>query len=114
MRKLIQTVSVTAKEEDTTRFFQLEYCVIAKDAYVEGMTTETYGIEILKKEKTKSGTLKVEYRKVFDVFCTQAEAVNCAYLLARNTVTPVSLRDILEQMIGTDSIDCEEYEILAV
>ena len=113
-RKLIRTVTVAASEENETRTFHLEYYVIARETSLEGGAFETYGIEVLKREKTEFGSLRVEYRKVFDVFCTEREAREAAQLLARNTVTPVSVRDILEQLIGTEDIPCEEYEILAV
>lgn len=113
-RKLIRTVTVSASEENETKEFCLEYYVIARETFLEGGAWETYGIEVLKRSKTEFGSLRVEYRKVFDIFCTEAEATDAAHLLARNTVTPISVRDIVEQLIGTEDIPCEEYEILAV
>ncbi len=105
------TVSVTENEE---RSFVLEYSILQKETYVEGNCEKTYGIEVLKKENTHFGTMRIEYRKIFDIFCTEQETVNVIDILADNTVTPTSLYDIIEQFIGTDEIECEEYEILAV
>ena len=105
------TVSVTENEE---RSFVLEYSILQKETYVEGNYEKTYGIEVLKKENTHFGTMRIEYRKIFDIFCTEQETVNVIDILADNTVTPTSLYDIIEQFIGTDEIECEEYEILAV
>lgn len=106
--------AVVNVEEDAKRSFILEYFTLEKETYVEGESHNTYGVEVLKREKTALGTVRIEYRKVFDVFCTEEEAINAANLLADNTVTPVSLKDIIEQLIGTDEIEYEEYEILAV
>ena len=106
--------AVVNVEDDVKRSFILEYFTLEKETYVEGQSHNTYGVEVLKRERTELGTVRIEYRKVFDVFCTEDEAINAANLLADNTVTPVSLRDIIEQLIGTDEIEYEEYEILAV
>lgn len=112
-RKTIRKASVSI-DEGEKRSFVLEYSILEKEIYIEGARAATYGIEVLKREKTILGTLRVEYRKIFDIFCTEQEAINAANLLADNTVTPVSCHDIVEQLIGTDEIECEEYEVIAV
>ena len=101
-------------EENERRSFVLEYFVLEKETCVESRPYNTYGIEVLKQERTEAGTMRVEYRKIFDVFCTEQEARSACHLLADNTVTPVSVHDVIEQLIGTDEIECEEYEIMAV
>lgn len=113
IRKQVRKVTVSVAEEEK-RSFVLEYCVLEKEVYIEGNSAKTYGIEVLKREKTSPGTMRIEYRKIFDIFCTEQEARNAVDILADNTVTPTSLYDIIEQFIGTDEIECEEYEILAV
>lgn len=92
----------------------LEYYTLERETLVDGTGANTYGVEVLKRSSPSSKVLKVEYRKIFDIFCTETEAVEAALILAENTVTPVSLRDIIEQFIGTDEFECEEYEIAAV
>ena len=113
IRKPVRKVVVNTEEEKKRRF-TLEYCTLEKEIYVEGDSHYTFGIEVLKRETTDAGTLRIEYRKVFDIFCTENEAREVANILADNTVTPVSVRDIIEQFIGTDEIECEEYEVMAV
>ena len=113
IRKPVRKVVVNTEEEKNRRFV-LEYYTLEKEIYLEGDSHYTFGIEVLKREATQSGTLRIEYRKVFDIFCTEAEARTAANILADNTVTPVSVRDIIEQFIGTDEIECEEYEVMAV
>ncbi len=113
IRKAVRKVVVNTEEEKKRKFI-LEYYTLEKEIYVEGESYNTYGIEVLKQETTDFGTLRVEYRKVFDIFCTEDEARSVANILADNTVTPISVRDIIEQFIGTDEIECEEYEVMAV
>ena len=113
IRKPVRKVVVNTEEEKRRKFI-LEYYTLEKEIYVEGESHNTYGIEVLKRETTELGTLRIEYRKVFDIFCTEDEAKNVANILADNTVTPISVRDIVEQFVGTDEIECEEYEVMAV
>ena len=113
-RTKMQTVTVTTDSEGEKKSFTLEYYVLSGDARTDGVSARTYGIEVLKQSRTAYGTLSVEYRKIFDIFCTEQEAMQAAHILARNTVTPVSVHDVIEQMIGTDEITCEEYEIAAI
>ena len=113
IRKPVRKVVVNTREE-SERSFTLEYYTLEKEIYLEGESKNTYGVEVLKREKTSQGTLRIEYRKVFDVFCTESEARRVADVLADNTVTPISVHDVIEQFIGTDEIEYEEYEVLAV
>ncbi len=112
IRKSVRKITVNVTDHEA-RSFVLEYFTLEKETYVDGISYNTYGVEVLKQEKTPFGTMRVEYRKVFDVFCTEDEAKKVANILADNTVTPVSVHDVLEQFIGTDEIEYEEYEILA-
>lgn len=111
IRRAVRKVVVNTEEERKRKFI-LEYYTLEKEIYVEGESYNTYGIEVLKRETTDFGTLRIEYRKVFDIFCTEAQAKMAANILADNTVTPVSVKDVVEQFIGTDEIECEEYEIV--
>lgn len=113
IRKAIRKVVVNIQEE-RERNFVLEYYTLEKETYAEGESRNTYGIEVLKRERTNLGTMRIEYRKVFDIFCKEQEAINAVNILADNTVTPISVHDILEQFIGTDEIEYEEYEVIAV
>ncbi len=113
IRRQIRKVVINIQEEKS-RSFMLEYYTLEKEIYLEGEAHNTYGIEVLKRENTEQGSLKIEYRKVFDIFYTEAEAREVANILADNAVTPISVHDIIEQFIGTDKIEYEEYEIMAV
>ncbi len=115
IRKMVKQIAVNVGEkEGEIKNFILEYYTLEKEVFIEGNSHATYGIEVLKREKTEFGTLRVEYRKIFDIFCTETEAQRAACILADNTVTPISVHDIIEQFIGTEEIEYEEYEVLAV
>ncbi len=114
IRKLVQKTTVTVDEGETVQCFVLEYYTLERAEVIDDICANTYGIEVLKRSRPNDSTLRVEYRKIFDIFCTEAEAKEAAFVLAANTVTPVSVCDIIEQFIGTDEITCEEYEVIAV
>lgn len=113
-RKLVKKATVTVNEYGAAQSFSLEYYVLERETNVDGTGTNTYGVEVLKRSNPNAKTLKVEYRKIFDIFCTETEAVEAALILAENTVTPVSVCDIIEQFIGTDEFECEEYQVAAI
>lgn len=114
IRKLFKTVHVNSDSEAGNSEFDLEYCLLEKEIVLDSFSVNTYGVEITKIYKNKDNTLCKEYRKVFDIFCTQSEAEAVLEKLARNTVTPVSLLDVLENMIGTGELVNEEASFLAV
>ena len=113
IRRVVRKVVVNT-EEEKKRSFILEYYTLEKETYVEGSSHNTYGVEVLKRENTDQKCLRIEYRKVFDIFCTEDEARRVANVLADNTVTPISVHDVIEQFIGADEIEYEEYEVMAV
>ncbi len=98
MRNLVKTVYV-ATEEPGTEFF-LDYYILEKEVQVEGKSALRFGLEIYKRAKRADGSAYGEYRKIFDVFQTEAEADAVARLLASNTVTPISMKEILEDLLG--------------
>ena len=114
MRKLFQTVHVNSESEIGNSEFDLEYYLLEKEIQLDGFCVNTYGVEISKCSKDENKVLHKEYRKVFDVFCTQKDAEEVLEKLARNAVTPISLLDVLESMIGTGDLVNEETSFIAV
>ena len=99
MRKLIATTNVATDEGEET--FSLDYYILEKEVSIEGITVSRFGLEIYKRAKRKNGTGYAEYRKIFDLFATEQEAEEVLRLMARNTVTPISMKDILEDLLGS-------------
>ena len=113
-RKLYQKVQVSSEGVGGKTNFDLEYYVLEKEVTIDGMCINTYGVEISKLFKGDDGVVYKEYRKVFDIFCTEREAEAVLKKLARNTVTPISLLDVLENLIGTGDLINEETSFVAV
>ncbi len=111
---MVQKTTVTVDEGNSTQSFALEYYTLERETIVDAACVNTFGIEVLKRSHPSTKALHVEYRKIFDIFCTEDEATEAALVLAANTVTPVSVCDIIEQFIGTDEFAHEEYEVIAV
>lgn len=113
-RKLYRTVNVKSLSEAGNREFDLEYYMLEKEIKLDGICVHTYGVEICKVCVDDDKVAHKEYRKVYDVFCTQGEAIEVIEKLARNTVTPISLLDVLENLIGTGDLINEEASFEAV
>lgn len=114
MRKLFKTVHVNSESEIGNSEFDLEYYILEKEIKLDGFCVCTYGVEISKCMRGEDNVLHKEYRKVFDVFCTRKEAEEILEKLARNTVTPISLLDVLENLIGIGDLVNEETSFMAV
>lgn len=113
-RKFYKSICVRCESDLGKREFMLDYFLLEKDVRIEGFALNTYGIEISKREKTSALQNYTEYRRVYDIFCTEAEAVAALKKLCENTVTPVSLLDVLEDMIGVGELVNEERLVRAI
>lgn len=99
MRRPLETVQVVAENGDSNGF-ALDYYILEKEVKIEDRNVKRFGIEIYKRGRRANGTPYIEYRKIFDVFATAEEAAEMLRLMARNTVTPISMQDVLEDMLG--------------
>ncbi len=97
---LESSVSVISEGQDLNngKSMQLEYYLLESDAgYMDGTGYEKkYGIEIIKKEN--SGVTEDEF--VTDVCNDRLKAKALLERIARNTVTPMELKFILDDMVG--------------
>lgn len=108
MRQLFKTVPVSAAEERETDFF-LDYYLLSKELQIEDCSVVRFGIEIYKRGRRPNGNRYFEYRKIFDLFGTAEEAVEVLELLSRNTVTPISLQEVLEDLLGVADFTGEAF-----
>lgn len=114
MRKLYKTVNVNSECEGDKHEFVLDYYILLKEVQIEGYCVNTYGIEICKKSKRENNSSYFEYRKIFDLFCSESETMHVIDKLARNSVTPICMQEVLEDLIGTGDFVSEEYLVAAV
>ena len=113
MRRLVQTVHVDEAPNEYAAF-SLDYYLLQKEVTLEGRTFNRFGLEIYKRAFRKDGTPYIEYRKIFDVFHTEAEAEQMLLQMARNSVTPISMKEILEDLLGNTEFTIEELYVEAV
>jgi len=113
LRRLITTTTVQ-KEAGVHEEFSLDYYVLQKEVIIESHAFERFGIEICKRARRSDGTPYIEYRKIFDLFHSEAEAIEVLKQMARNSVTPISMKDILEDMLGVTEFTGEELYVEAV
>ncbi|MBP3337633.1 MAG: hypothetical protein J6L59_04420 [Clostridia bacterium] len=113
-RIFYKSVSVMCESDDLRKDFILDYYLLEKDVKIEGFSVNTYGIEISKREKKSEKQNFCEYRRVYDIFCTKDKALETLESLVRNTVTPVSLLDVLEDLIGVGELVNEERLVRVV
>ena len=106
MRHLFKTVNVEGIPGECEPF-SLDYYLLEKEVCIESKCMNRFGVEIYKRARRIDGTAYAEYRKIFDVFQTAEEAIQVLELMARNTVTPISMKDILEDLLGIAEFTCE-------
>jgi len=114
IRKLYKTVNVSSECDGEERKFWLDYYILEKEVEIEEFSVNTYGIEICKRSKREDNSSYFEYRKIFDIFCTEEETVDVINKLARNSVTPICMQEVLEDLIGTGDFVSEEFLVAAV
>ena len=114
MRRLYKTVNVSSECDGDKHLFVLDYYILEKEVEIDGYSVNTYGIEICKKSKRENNSSYFEYRKIFDIFCSEGETIDVIEKLARNSVTPICMQEVLEDLIGTGDFVNEEYLVAAV
>jgi len=77
---------------------QLEYYLVESESTedMEAHTDKVFGLEIIK----KVGSVEVERKLIKNYSHSRQTTMNILKLLAENTVTPVSLPYILDDIIG--------------
>ena len=106
-KSLYKSVVVNDESELDNCKFYLDYYILEKDIWADGFSVNTYGIEVCKHSNAENAS-KMEYRKIYDIFCTRRETEAAIEKLARNEVTPVGVLDVLESIIGIDDVPFEE------
>jgi|LSQX01.2.fsa_nt_gb hypothetical protein len=103
-KKLIASVSLNNEKELLPKKFKelnLEYYVFEKSINDEAnRDLKSYGIEIVKKEILDENITIVERKFVDDICVCEKWIKELVNKLIENTVTPVSLDNILEDAVG--------------
>ncbi|MCL2740053.1 MAG: DUF6514 family protein [Oscillospiraceae bacterium] len=93
------------------RNFRMEYHILESVIEHEGGEVRVFGVEIVKKQR-KNGVLAVEVEAVENVCITRERICDFIITLANNLVTPVTLRDIVEDMIAVGQLATAEERLI--
>ena len=95
---------------DEVKEMTLEYYLIDEEVSVEefGCQKKVFGIEIVKKGITENNKSYIDSSAVRKITCSEKEMKQLIKLLANHTVTPASLKDILEDMVNMGQFGASE------
>ena len=92
--------------------FRLEYHILTNVLDHEGQFIPVYGVEIIKKQR-KDGVFLSEAKAIKDICVSENAIKRLVQMLAENLVTPITLKDIVEDLIAEHKLaTTEEQEIL--
>ena len=96
----------------TARNFRLEYHILKNALEHEGKLLSVYGVEIIKKQR-KDGVFLSEAKAIKNVCVSVDQIKRLVQLLAENLVTPITLNDVVEDLIAEHKLATpKEQEIL--
>lgn len=78
---------------------ELEYYIIPEDISPDNCTLRSYGIRVVKTERSEGGGSVVESKEINNVFYHRSDAQKFVDLIKRNCVTPMALMDVVEDYI---------------
>ena len=93
------------------RNFRVEYHILKSKIEYEGEELEVYGVEIVKKQR-KNGVLTVENEAIENICVSKDKVYELILTLAKNLVTPITLRDIVEDMIAEGRLTTSEERLI--
>jgi len=94
------------------RNFRIEYHILKSQIEHEGESIEVYGVELVKKQR-QNGVLTKEVETIPNICVSGDRIRELTLTLANNLVTPMTLRDIVEDMIAEGKLaTMEEQTIL--
>lgn len=102
-RKVLFREALVQKSKENAQDFMLEYYLVTTKMEHNGIALETYGVEIIKRIKT-SELHQIESKKLEDIFTSREKVGYVLDVLHRNLVTPVTLLDVIGDMLA---YDCE-------
>ncbi|MBZ4644834.1 MAG: hypothetical protein JG777_323 [Clostridia bacterium] len=80
----------------------LEYYIIESELIDEEQNFhgKSYGVEIIKKELGVNNNIYIENKLIDNIYCCESKTKELIDKLVYYTVTPVTLNNVLEDMIG--------------
>ncbi|GHV16280.1 hypothetical protein FACS189425_00260 [Clostridia bacterium] len=95
----------------STGKFRLEYYITKSEIESEGISVSTYGVEIIKKQR-KNGIVLTETKAIQNVCVSERQIYKLMDLLAVNLVTPITLKDIIDDLIIEQKINSPKEQLI--
>lgn len=87
--------------QEENKQIELEYYLVEREEYSnQNSVGKKYGIEIVKKSIAGNDRMKLESEYISDVSYCREDAKRILDILARNSVTPVVLAFVMDDIIG--------------
>lgn len=101
-KKLYKTVSLDGNFHQKDSKISLEYYLLEADYKDEGAENKfkTYGVELIKKEYHLDSIINEEQKTAKHLSLDQTKVERLLENLSGNTVTPMSLYSVLDNLIG--------------
>ncbi|MDR1101337.1 MAG: DUF6514 family protein [Clostridiales bacterium] len=93
----------------STKRFRLEYYVLRNEFEVDEFKVTTYGVEIIKKQRKKD-VVTTEVKTARNVCTSEQQIRKLVELLSENLVTPVTLKDIIDDLIEDKKISSPQEQ----
>ncbi|MBC7764988.1 MAG: hypothetical protein H7Y41_00765 [Hyphomonadaceae bacterium] len=99
----VKTVHITDEDllvNQLTQKITLEYYLTEQVNDWEGTAKKRYGVEVVKRHVDHHACVKTEVVGVKDVLTNKEEMLSLIKNIAKHSVTPLTLKDVLEDMVG--------------
>lgn len=94
-RTLCETASTVVQDEDYYKM-NLSYYLVEEDIGEETYNLKSYGVEIKKTAVFQDGHTEAECKRISNIFFKREETEEFIRKLAKNYVTPISLKYVVE------------------
>jgi hypothetical protein len=98
LKKILYSQKQLTQADGATTPFNLEYYILENQTNNEKMNISIYGIEIFKTQNS-NGIEYTESKSIYEICSTEKLIHKIAKVLSDNTVTPICLEEVLDELI---------------
>ncbi len=99
-KKILFSEVIVPQSEEISKEFSLKYYLVVTEKLQKGSLIETFGIEVAK--FCEPELHDVESKLIDDIFTSKEKVTDILEILYRNLVTPVTLVDVVSDLISYD------------
>ena len=101
MNKFLFSTKSLGETDGVDKPFDLEYYILECRTECESINISTYGIEIVKIQRS-NGIKYTEAKTIHEVCTSEKMIYKIAKLLSDNSVTPISLEEVIDDTVRGD------------